>query len=110
VRRFASDVLTGRGYRVLEASNGVEALKLAADLPDISVLVTDVVMPLMSGPELAGRLEELRPDLRTLFVSGYSFDQEFGTDQLSAMRAYLQKPYTPQQLCQHVASLAETYI
>jgi CheY-like chemotaxis protein len=110
VRRFASDVLTARGYRVLEASNGVEALKLAANVPEISVLVTDVVMPLMSGLELAGRLEKLRPDLRTLFVSGYSFDQEFSTDQLSAKRAYLQKPYTPEQLCQHVASLAETYI
>jgi signal transduction histidine kinase/CheY-like chemotaxis protein len=110
VRRFASDVLTSRGYRVLEASNGLEALNLAADGSlDISVLVTDVVMPQMSGPELAGRLEKLRPGLRTLFVSGYSFDQEFGMEQQSAKRAYLQKPYTPEQLCQHVASLAETY-
>ena len=109
VRRFASDVLTSRGYRVVEASNGLEALNLAADALNISVLVTDVVMPEMSGPELAGRLEEMRPGLRTLFVSGYSFDQEFRTDQLSNKRAYLQKPYTPEQLCQHVASLAETY-
>ena len=88
----------------------MEALNLAADASlDIWVLVTDVVMPQMSGPELASRLEELRPDLRTLFVSGYSFDQEFEPDQLSPKRAYLQKPYTPEQLCQQVASLAETY-
>jgi signal transduction histidine kinase/CheY-like chemotaxis protein len=108
VRRFASDVLTSRGFRVVEASNGLEALNAARDTLNISVLVTDVVMPEMSGPELAGRLEELRPGLRTLFVSGYSFDQEFRTD-LTNKRAYLQKPYTPDQLCQHVASLAETY-
>jgi signal transduction histidine kinase/CheY-like chemotaxis protein len=110
VRRFAADVLRGQGYRVMQASNGLEALNLAADAMDISVLVTDVVMPEMSGPELARRLEELRPGLRTLFVSGYSFDEEFGTNQLSTKRAYLQKPYTPQQLCQQVTSLAETYI
>lgn len=76
VHRFASDVLAGQGYRVAEESNGVEGLILADDSLDISVLVTDIVMPQMSGPELAERLQEMRPGLRTLFISGYLFDEE----------------------------------
>jgi PAS domain S-box-containing protein len=104
VRKFASAVLAEQGYRVAEASTGVEALSIAADASlDISLLVTDVIMPEMSGDELARRLEESRPGLPTIFVSGYLFDQKVSTDQ--ATRAFLQKPYTPEQLCDQVARL-----
>ena len=104
VRHFASAVLEDRGYRVVEASNGAEALRLAAEPSfQISLLVTDVVMPEMSGDELAQRLERSHPGLRTLFVSGYSFDRDLR--ERSAGRAFLVKPYTPEALCEQVARL-----
>jgi two-component system cell cycle sensor histidine kinase/response regulator CckA len=84
----------------------VEALRIAADPSlNISVLVTDVVMPKMSGDELAQRLERSRPGLRTLFVSGYAFDHQLGADIPSGARVFLRKPYTPEELCRQVARL-----
>ena len=106
VRHFASAVLEDRGYRVVEASNGAEALRLAAEPSlEISLLVTDVVMPEMSGDELARRLERSHPGLRILFVSGYSSDRDLREN--SAGRAFLGKPYTPEALCEQVARLVK---
>jgi two-component system, cell cycle sensor histidine kinase and response regulator CckA len=108
VRRFASDVLVAHGYRVVAASTGPEALSFAADKSlDISLLVTDVVMPQMSGGELARRVEQIRPGLRTLFVSFHSLDWENIANQPSLERGFLQKPYTPEQLCAHVERMVK---
>ena len=62
-------------------------------------------MPKMSGDELAQRLEKSHPGLRTLFVSGYAFDRQLGTEQSSGSRAFLRKPYAPEELCHEVARL-----
>ena len=100
VRQFMCILLEEEGYQVAQAADGAEVLRIAADQSlNISLLITDIVMPRMSGAELARRLEESRPGLRTLFVSGYSWDLEAGKDQESATRAFLPKPYTPEQFC-----------
>ena len=106
VRQFMCILLEEEGYQVAQAADGAEALRIAADRSlNISLLITDIVMPRMSGAQLARRLEESRPGLRTLFVSGYSWDLEAGTHPPSAMRAFLPKPYTPEQFCEQVARM-----
>ncbi|HMH75900.1 MAG TPA: response regulator, partial [Candidatus Udaeobacter sp.] len=73
VRVLARDVLAGEGYRVLEASDGQDAIRVAAEHPGpIHLLLTDVVMPQMSGPELAKRLVRSRPETKILCMSGYT--------------------------------------
>jgi CheY-like chemotaxis protein len=95
--------LAGNGYRVVEARDGEEALERAREAAEpFSLLVTDVVMPGLSGPQLAGRLREQFPAMAVLFVSGYpgETDEErvaFGPD-----AAYLPKPFTAELLLQHV--------
>jgi two-component system cell cycle sensor histidine kinase/response regulator CckA len=95
VRGLASDILTAAGYRVLEAGSGDDALTLAAAHEgSIDLLVTDVIMPRMSGGVLGQRLAEARPGLRTLYVSGYTDDLIVRQGVTSASAAFLQKPYT----------------
>lgn len=97
VRRLVVRVLRERGFRVIEASSGAEALLLAEDIGDrLELLVTDVVMPRMSGLELSRRLRERFPELRVLLVSGFtprSLGEMGGVDALT-----LGKPFTPLQL------------
>src|SRR4051794_27136861 len=78
VRELVCEVLEDQGYNVLCAMDGIEALDLAENYDgEIHLLVTDVIMPHMNGPELAGKLSRLRPDMRVLYVSGYS-DNDIG--------------------------------
>jgi PAS domain S-box-containing protein len=73
VRRFARDVLKNHGYKVLDAGDGDEALEIARQYPDpIHALVTDVVMPGLSGRDLAVKLAADRPDVRVIYTSGYT--------------------------------------
>lgn len=75
MRGYAGEVLRGQGYVVLEAGCGIEALLAAADhAGPIHLLVTDVVMPDMSGRAVAQRLADPRPDAKTLYMSGYTDD------------------------------------
>jgi signal transduction histidine kinase len=96
VRAMAREALVRFGYRVIEAPDGQVALRLATEsVQSISVLLTDVVMPVMGGRELAGRLRALRPDLKIVFTSGYASDPVLGA-QASALGAkFLQKPFSP---------------
>jgi two-component system cell cycle sensor histidine kinase/response regulator CckA len=99
VRGLARDALTRSGYRVIEARNGEEALQLAsAHLQQIGLLLTDVVMPIMGGRELADNLATRRPGLKIIFTSGHTDDDEVrqGTPEHGA--TFLQKPFTPAQL------------
>jgi CheY-like chemotaxis protein len=109
VRELAAEMLSRQGYRVIVAADGAEALRLARELNGrFDLLVTDVVMPRLNGPELAGKLKESVPNLKILYVSGY-------TDELSACHGVsdpgavlLSKPFSPMLLAQKVRQVLET--
>jgi two-component system cell cycle sensor histidine kinase/response regulator CckA len=95
VRELARQYLETSGYKVIEASNGNEALELAANCNDpIHLLLTDVVMPGISGRELADRLSMIRPDIRILFMSGYTEQAVVHHGIVAADATLLQKPFT----------------
>ena len=107
VRGLMGDVLRRRGYQVLLAPDGFEAVR-AAELHDapIHLLVTDVVMRDMSGVDVALALRAFRPDLKVLYVSGYTNDPAVITE--SADHTYLPKPFTPDAFARKVrATLTE---
>jgi signal transduction histidine kinase/CheY-like chemotaxis protein len=96
VRTVASQALGGAGLTVLEAGSGEQALERArAHAGPIDLLVTDVVMSRMGGPELAALLKADRPDVRVLFVSGYSRDAHLPASDVAAGVDFLEKPFTP---------------
>jgi PAS domain S-box-containing protein len=108
VRGLALRVLEQSGYKVLEAASAKEAVRLSADEGDpIDLLVTDVVMPGVSGPELARRLAVTRPDMKVLFVSGYTDDAVVRSDWLAPNQHFLQKPFGPDTLSRKVRSMLD---
>ncbi|MEJ2637280.1 MAG: PAS domain S-box protein [Calditrichia bacterium] len=99
VRELSGDVLRQSGYKVLAASNGIDALQICEKNSEkIQILVTDVVMPGMSGKELADQLTELHPDLKVLFMSGYTDDAVVRQGVLNEGLNFLQKPFSPRTL------------
>jgi signal transduction histidine kinase/CheY-like chemotaxis protein len=99
VRYLACRVLRGNGYRVLEAADPAAALRIVqAEAQPIDLLVTDIVMPGMSGPVLAERLVAARPDLKVLYITGYAEEAIERQGALPAGGALLEKPFTAQQL------------
>ena len=106
VREFAREVLRSRGWRVIEAAGPTEALTICTEGDEtFDVVVTDVVMPGLSGGELADRLEQLRPGVPVLFVSGYADVDVIGRGQLRAGRQLLAKPFTGAELAYRVQEL-----
>jgi two-component system cell cycle sensor histidine kinase/response regulator CckA len=107
VRVFTRRVLREHGYRVLEASSGDEALRIAAVFPDpIDILGTDVLMPGLSGPALALEIGQERPGIRTLFVSGFAPESVFSSG-TPGSAAFLGKPFSRADLLSRVAALGE---
>ena len=103
LRRIARTVLETRGYNVLVASSGTEALQvLASHAGPIDLLVTDTVMPGMSGRTLAHRVREAYPGTRVLLMSGHSQDAVVLQGQLEPGTAFLQKPFVPNMLARKV--------
>lgn len=98
VREFVQRVLTGAGYRVFPAANGAKALALAAKLPKLDLLFTDVVMPGMSGVQLAAALAETRPDLAVVYASGYAEEGVLRAALDDDHVPYLPKPFTADAL------------
>ncbi|HYQ43433.1 MAG TPA: PAS domain S-box protein [Polyangiaceae bacterium] len=103
VRFVANAILKRNGYHVLVASSGVEAMRLCeSHSAPIELLLTDVVMPQMSGVELAKRLLLVRSELKVLYMSGYTDDSIVRHGVLESEMAFLQKPFTPETLTRKV--------
>jgi PAS domain S-box-containing protein len=99
VRQVAMRILRQNGYRVLEAGNGADALRICEDEgDDLDLIVTDIVMPEMGGSELAQKVRELKPEARILFTSGYTEDAVVRQSLLHAGEAFIEKPFTPGSL------------
>ncbi len=109
LRALARQVLQRNGYRVLEASGGPEAVEIfERHEGPINLLLTDVVMPKMSGHELAQRLTMLSPELKVLYISGYAEQELVGRGLSSNSWALLQKPFTPDALARRVRELLDS--
>jgi PAS domain S-box-containing protein len=109
IRRVAREILLKQGYRVIEARNGIEAMAEAEKHPgNIDLLLSDVVMPQMGGPELAERLVRIRPTMKVLCMSGYTDDALVRHGALVGSIAYLQKPITPETLAHKTRTVLDS--
>jgi two-component system, cell cycle sensor histidine kinase and response regulator CckA len=108
VRNLVCEVLRENGYVVLSAASGADAMKVTAEhSKPIDLLITDVVMPEMSGPELANTLRRTRSEMRVLYMSGYTDDAELVRQGLPETCPFIRKPYTPLQFLQKVRETLE---
>jgi CheY-like chemotaxis protein len=99
VRALASRILRDRGYKVLEAADGQEALRAAKEFSgEIQLVVTDIVMPQMNGRELVSQIEANRPDTKVLYTSGYTDEAIVRHGILDPNVAFLPKPFTAADL------------
>jgi CheY-like chemotaxis protein len=106
VRQVASRILRRNGYRVLEAENGADALRVCETESDpVDLIVTDIVMPEMGGAELAKKIRETQPDARILFTSGYTEDSALRQSFLEPGEAFIEKPFTPALLARKTREL-----
>jgi CheY-like chemotaxis protein len=106
VRKLMTQILRRHGYTLLEAPTGVDALEAISRHSDpIHLMVTDVVMPGMSGRDLAKRVETMRPQTKVLYISGYTEDAIVHHGELDPGTAFLPKPFTPSALAQKVREI-----
>ena len=103
VRSLVKRILSQKGYRVLEASDGTIALRLAAGhVGEIDLVLTDVLMPNLGGRGMFEELKELSPEMRVLFMSGNPKDDVFPEKSVAERTPYLQKPFTSEALLSEV--------
>ncbi len=108
VRTLARLILSRSGYRILEAQNGGEAVLICqSHQGPIDIMVSDVVMPNMSGHELAGRLSPLRPEMKVLYLSGYSDGAIVHHGLIDPETPFLQKPFTTEALSRKVREVLD---
>jgi two-component system, cell cycle sensor histidine kinase and response regulator CckA len=108
VESIARAILGRHGYTVLSAASGEEALRtLEGDVRPIHLLLTDVVMPSMSGPELASRVQSTYPEVAVLYMSGYTDDAIVRHGVLAAGVAFIQKPFTPEGLLRKIRDVLD---
>jgi two-component system cell cycle sensor histidine kinase/response regulator CckA len=109
VRRMAHTVLELEGYKVIEARNGREALKICLQYANpIHLMLTDVVMPEMSGPAAADQVKEMHPEMRVLYMSGYTEDAIVHHGVLDEGVNFIEKPFTPDALAHKVREVLST--
>ena len=108
VRAFASESLDSLGYKVLQAANGIDALKIVQDNgKKIQLVISDVVMPEMGGKELIDRINELLPDVKVIFASGYTDSHIVHSGVLKNGVNFIQKPYSIQKLAKKVRDVLD---
>jgi CheY-like chemotaxis protein len=109
IRMLVEEILTGAGYNVLVAGTGDKAIQLADEHEGvIHLLLTDVVLPSMGGKEIAGRIALVRPETKVLFMSGYTGNVADERENLEPGVEFLQKPFTPDALCEKIGGLLST--
>jgi two-component system cell cycle sensor histidine kinase/response regulator CckA len=109
IREMAQLGLESKGYRVISATDGASALsRYREKWQEIDLVVADMAMPRMSGPELFARMKEINPGVRVIVSSGYSHDQEGQRMLQHGCLGFLQKPYTVDHLCHHVRSVLDS--
>ncbi len=108
VRVLTANLLRKRGYTVIATGSGSEALAIATEKRDrIDLLLTDLVMPEMSGPELASQITTINPDLRVLFMSGYADEAVTRHGRLEAGSAFIEKPFSSAGLARKVRDVLD---
>jgi two-component system cell cycle sensor histidine kinase/response regulator CckA len=109
VRRLLAYILRSRGYQVLDASSGEEALSIFSERGDsIHLLLTDMVMPKMNGRELSERLRQIRPGLKVVYMSGYTDEVLIKTGAIGPGMRFLQKPLRPETLAATVRAALDS--
>ena len=109
LRSLTRRILTQHGYTVLDAENGEQALWAAEQhAGPIHLLVTDVVMPGFSGPELSRRLKAARPETKVLFISGYTDQALLNYDMLRDHFSFMPKPFTPDEFLRKVRDILDS--
>lgn len=108
VRRLICEVLRARGYQVLESTKGEEAIRIARTLPGpLQLVVADVILPEMSGPEVVRQVQDAKPGIRALFISGYTDEAVLRHGMLDAGVMFLSKPFVPEALARKVREVLE---
>jgi two-component system cell cycle sensor histidine kinase/response regulator CckA len=103
VRQLVRETLESKGYNVIQAEHGEAGLLAASKLnATIDLVITDVVMPGMSGRELVHELSKIRPETKVLYLSGYTEDTIVSEGSIESGTAFLQKPFTLQNLLRKV--------
>jgi CheY-like chemotaxis protein len=109
LRRLCRKTFQKHGYRILEATNGEEALSIGKKHTEpIQLMLTDVVMPKMSGRQLAELIQQLRPDMKVLYMSGYAEDSIAHHGMLESGLAFLEKPFSPDGLLRKVREVLDS--
>lgn len=106
VRKFMVHTLQSFGYRVLEATNGIEAMAVCQrDNVNVDMIISDLVMPKMGGLELARRLHQVKPEIKILLTSGYSRNHLSGQEEFPPVVDFIEKPYSIQAFVKKVRSI-----
>ncbi len=109
VRKLVCDVLSRSGYKIVSASNGEDALLLVEKHNGpLDLVLTDMVMPKMGGRDLVQRLTEIRPGIKSVYMSGYTTETVVSNGTLEAETNYLQKPFSPEDVLQIVRKALDT--
>ena len=106
IRLLIEEVLTDAGYHVIVAGSGTKAVQLANEYEGvIHLLLSDVLLPSMGGKEIAGRIVASRPEIKILFMSGFTGSIVDDRENLAPGADFLQKPFAPEALCEKIASM-----
>lgn len=110
VRTLAREILEGYGYSVLVAANGREGLRIGSEYQTrIDLVITDVIMPQMNGPEMVGKMKDSRPDTRVLFMSGFTDDAIVHHGVLDDTVFFIQKPFSPDALANKTREVLDAH-
>ncbi len=108
LRQMVTQVLSARGYQVIAVNSAEQAEQIVAANPHIDMLLTDVIMPKMSGPELVKRIAPHYPQIKVLFMSGYTPNSMHNGGESNRFGSFLEKPFTPQTLAAKVREILDT--